>query len=95
MSSIRRTGECIGNSFTKAVLNSNIIPYYIDFFSTTLPSGFYLGGFTANGFLISSTFDNFNLQITADSKYPKLPAQIIVNASTALPGDQLTYKFHY
>ena len=89
------TQEILGNSFTKAVWNSNIIPYYIDFFSSTIPSNFYSGGFYLNGFLIGSTFDDFSIQITADSKYPKLPAQITVNATTALSGDQLTYKFHY
>jgi hypothetical protein len=89
------TQEILGNSFTKAVWNSNIIPYYIDFFSSTIPSSFYVGGFYSNGFLIGSTFDDFDIQITADSKYPRLPAQITVGATTALVGDQLTYKFHY
>ena len=89
------TQEILGNSLSKAVSNSNIIPYYIDFFSSTIPSNFYLGGFYSNGFLIGSTFDDFDIQITADSKYPRLPAQITVGATTALDGDQLTYKFHY
>jgi hypothetical protein len=89
------TQEILGNSSTKAVWNSNIIPYYIDFFSSTIPANFYSGGFYGNGFLIAAGFDDFTLQITPDTKYPSLPGQIVVNASSALSGDQLIYKFHY
>ena len=87
--------EILGNSNTKAVWNSNIVPNYIDFYSAKIPSNFYSGGFYWNGFLIASTFDDFSLQITPDSKYPRLPGQITVNGSTEIPGDEIIYTFHY
>lgn len=86
--------EILGNSDHKAVSNTNILPYYLDFYSLMVPSGFYLGGFTSNDFLIAATYDQFDIQITAGTKRPEYPSQISVGARTALD-DRFVYRFYY
>jgi hypothetical protein len=86
--------EILGNSDHKAVSNTNILPYYLDFYSTQMPSGFYLGGFTSGDFLIGSTYDQFDIQITPGIKRPEYPSQISVGARTALD-DRFIYRFYY
>lgn len=86
--------EVLGNEFHKAVHNSNILPYYMDFYSPKIPSHFYLGGFDANGWLISSQYDAFDIQIIPSAALENYPAQISVGASTALD-DRVVYKYYY
>lgn len=86
--------EVLGNNAHKAVRNSNILPYYLDFYSSKIPSSFYLGGFSAGGFLISHMYDRFTIKITPWSKRTSYPAEIAVGASTALE-DQFVYKYFY
>lgn len=82
--------EVLGNSYSKAVWDSNILPYYLDFFSQTLPSSFFLGG-APNSTVIA---DRFDIQVTPDSVYPQLPRQMSVGATSAL-GARFVYTFDY
>lgn len=86
--------EVLGNQYHKAVYNSNILPYYLDFYSSRIPSKFYLGGFTSGGFLISAQYDLFDILITPWQQKPWYPSQISVGASTAL-GDRFVYRYFY
>lgn len=85
--------EVLGNNAHKAVLNSNILPYYVDFFSANIPTAFWLGGFQGP-FLIAAQYDRFDIVITPWSLRPTYPSQITVGASTAL-GDRFIYKYFY
>ena len=85
--------EILGNNNSKAVSNTNILPYYLDFYSPKVPSSFYLGGFSGD-FLIGSMYDRFDIQVIADTALPQLPKQLSVGATTAL-GALFIYKFSY
>ena len=87
--------DLLGNSFTKAVLNSNIIPQYLDFASTYIPSSFFSAGFPlGSDFPIGSMPDIFDIRSVADSALPRYPKQISVGATTALDG-RFIYKYTY
>lgn len=86
--------EILGNGYHKAVHNSNILPYYLDFWSPKIPSSFYIGGFTSTGFLIAGQYDAFIIQVIPWVKRNAYPAQISVSASTAL-GDRFIYRYYY
>jgi len=88
------TEEVVGNSVHKAVYNSNILPYYLDFYSPAIPSQFYLGGFTSSDFLIAAMYDAFDIQITAGTVKPEYPSRISVGATTALD-DRVVYRYYY
>jgi hypothetical protein len=87
--------EVLGNSFHKAVYNSNILPAYVDFFSPLLPKSFYLGGFTENHFLIGAQYDGMSVAVSPWQKRSRYPAEISVRGSTSLPDDRFVYRYHY
>lgn len=87
--------EILGNSFHKAVYNSNILPYYLDFFSQKIPTSFYLGGFTASDFLIGAQYDHFTIAITALPGSTIYPTKIEVKGSTSYPDDSFIYLYSY
>lgn len=82
--------EVLGNSYSKTVWDSNILPYYLDFYSSAVPSSFFLGG-APNSVV---TADRFDFQVTPDSTWPQLPRQMSVGATSAL-GDRFVYTFSY
>lgn|GEM_PF-967736 len=87
--------ELLGNSFTKAILNSNIIPDYLDFYSPNIPSSFYISGYiSGSDWLIAAMGDRFDLRVVADSALPQLPKLISVGATTAIDG-RFVYKYTY
>jgi len=86
--------EVLGNSDHKAVLNSNILPFFLDFYSSKVISTFYLGGFTASDWLIAAQYDYFIIEAIPWSQRNTYPSKITVGASTAL-GDQVEYKYFY
>ena len=87
--------EVLGNSYHKAVYNTNILPAYLDFFSPFLPKLFYMGGFTADGFLIAAQYDAMGVLVTPWQKRSRYPAEISVQGSTSYPGDRFVYKYTY
>jgi hypothetical protein len=87
--------EILGNAVHKAVYNSNIIPYYLDFYSAKIPQSFYLGGFTNSGFLIGAAYDYFTIAVTPWVQRVNYPSQITVAASSSYPDDSFIYKFYY
>jgi hypothetical protein len=87
--------EVLGNAAHKAVHNSNILAYYLDFFSPLLPRSFYMGGFTANDFLISAQYDAMTVEVTPWQKRSDYPAEITVRGSTSYPDDRFVYRYYY
>lgn len=87
--------EILGNSWHKAIWNSNILEYYLDFYSQNIPQSFYLGGFSPGGFLIAAQYDHFTIAITPVQSGSNYPAQIEVKASTGYPDDSFIYKYYY
>jgi hypothetical protein len=86
--------EVLGNSYHKAVLDSNIFPYFLDFYSGKVVSTFYLGGFTASDWLIAAQYDYFVIEAIPWSQRNTYPSKITVGASTALE-DKVEYKYIY
>jgi len=86
--------EVLGNSYHKAVLNSNIFPYYLDFYSGKIPSSFWLGGYTPNGDLISAQSDYFSIEAIPWTERNTYPSKITVGARTALD-DKVEYRYYY
>ena len=87
--------EILGNSWHKAVFNSNGLPYYLDFYSSKIPSLFYLGGFTPGGFLISAQYDVFTITVVPLPGRLNYPSVITVQMSTSYPDDSFIYKYYY
>jgi hypothetical protein len=86
--------EVLGNSSHKAVLNSNIFPFLLDFYSGKVVSTFYLGGFTASDWLIGAQYDHFVIEAIPWSQRNTYPSKITVGASTALD-DKVEYRYYY
>jgi len=86
--------EVLGNSYHKAISSQNILPYYLDFFSSKIPSYFYLGGYTPQGDIVAGEADAFDIRITPWAQRITYPSQISVGASTALE-DRMVYRYYY
>jgi len=84
--------EIFGNNSHKAIWNSNILPYHIDFVSSHIPNMYHSEGFNRDHWRLG--FDQFLFSIIPWSKRNTYPEQISVSAYTAL-GDQCIYKYHY
>jgi len=79
--------EILGNPFSKAILNSNTSPIYLDFCSPLIPSSFFLTGFygdVTSGFPIGSTPDYYDFRVTGDSIATQYPGRLSIGATTAL-----------
>lgn len=87
--------ELFGNSAHKAVYNSNVLAYYLDFYSEMIPKSFFIGGYSPGGFLISAQSDLFTINITPSPRQGNYPAQIEVHGRTSLPDAKFIYKFYY
>jgi hypothetical protein len=86
--------EVLGNRNHKAADLSNILPYYLDFYSGKLPSQFIIGGFTANDWLLGAQYDRFFIEVTPWTQRPTYPSKITVSASTGL-GSKFVYRYYY
>jgi hypothetical protein len=85
-------GEILGNSYHKAIYNSNILPFYMDFASPNIPLNFYIGGYLSSGYKFSG--DAFDIQITPWTQRSSYPSSISVGATTAL-WDRVVYRYFY
>jgi hypothetical protein len=88
------SSEVLGNRSHKAVHNSNIFPFFLDFYSRKVASSFYLGGFTSNDFLIAAQYDHFVIEAIPWTQRTTYPSKIKVGASTALD-DKVEYRYYY
>jgi hypothetical protein len=86
--------EAFGNRTHKAVNNSNILPYYLDFYSAKIPSRFYLGGFSSNDFLIGAQYDAFTIEAVPWAQRTTYPSKITVSATTGLDS-KFVYRYYY
>lgn len=86
--------EVLGNSAHKAVNNSNILPYFLDFYSSKVVSTFALGGFTDSDWLIGAQYDAFTFDAIPWSERSTYPSKITVGASTALE-NKFEYRYFY
>jgi hypothetical protein len=86
--------EVLGNSYHKAVRNSNILPFYLDFYSGKVASSLYLSGYTADGYLISAQSDYFSIEAIPSTGRNTYPSKITVDARTALD-DKVEYRYYY
>jgi len=89
------SNEIFGNSAHKAVHNSNVISYYLDFYSQKIPKSFFIGGFTNNHFMISAQADLFTITFTPLPNNVNYPSKIEVEGRTALSDRKFIYKYFY
>jgi hypothetical protein len=86
--------EVLGNRYHKAVNNSNILPFYLDFYSSKIPVMLSIGGFTSNDFLIAAHYDSFMIEAIPWSQKGTYPSKITVGASSSLE-DVVVYRYYY
>jgi hypothetical protein len=85
--------EILGNNNYKTISNTNILAYYIDFVSPSIPTIFFNSAYNSvGGFINGDEFDITVLPWTQRTNYPR---SVTVTGSSSYTGDKFIYYYSY
>lgn len=91
----RNLEDNVGMTTHPIAMASNVVPYYIDYFSPKIPTGFFFNSYQHDDLVLNQLY-RYKIQVKTSEKYPNYPSQITVGIPTANLGlDTNIYRYYY